>query len=57
MALRTYKAKFMPAVGGGYIEVTVKANDQSQARKLLEAQYGPIKSWVRGPDWDVKADK
>jgi hypothetical protein len=47
MAQRVCEAKIVAAVGGAPIEVSVPASDASQAKKLIEQQYGPIKSWVR----------
>ncbi len=49
MAQKMYKAKITPAVGGSSIEVTVPANDPFQARKMIEAQYGPVKTWWLTP--------
>jgi hypothetical protein len=46
---QNYEAKFTPAVGGPPIDVTVSANDASQAKKLIEHQYGPIKGWFKNP--------
>ena len=49
MAQKIYIAKFKPASGGGFVEVEVPANDHLQAKKMLNAQYGPIKVWMRQP--------
>lgn len=49
MAQRQYKAKITPAAGGSSIEVIVPANDPFQARKIIEGQYGPVKSWWQSP--------
>jgi hypothetical protein len=45
MNQRKFKAKITPAVGGNAIEVVVPASDPFQARKIIEAQYGPVKTW------------
>lgn len=50
----TYKARIQPAVGGSMIDVQVQANDTVQARKLIEALYGPVKCWQLGPDRVIK---
>jgi len=49
MAQKIYTAKITPAVGGTSIEVSVPANDSFQAKKLIESQYGPVKTWWRTP--------
>lgn len=49
MAQKMFKAKITPAVGGGPIEVVVPVNDVFQAKKMVEAQYGPVKAWWMGP--------
>ncbi len=49
MAQRQYKAKITPAAGGSAIEVVVPANDPFQAKKIIEGQYGPVKSWWMSP--------
>lgn len=49
MAQDTYQAKITPAAGGSPIDVEVPANDAFQAKKMIEAQYGPIKTWWRHP--------
>jgi hypothetical protein len=49
MAQKMYKAKISPAAGGSGVEVTVPANDMFQAKKMIEAQYGPVKTWWSGP--------
>lgn len=49
MAQRFYIAKITPAAGGSPIEVTVPANDITQAKKIIEGQYGPVRSWWRYP--------
>lgn len=49
MAQKQYKAKITPAAGGNPIEVVVPANDPFQARKIIEAQYGPVKVWWSNP--------
>ena len=49
MAQKFFKAKITPAAGGSSIEVTVPANDSFQAKKIIEGQYGPVKTWWRSP--------
>ena len=49
MQQKMYKAKITPAAGGSPIEVTVPANDPFQAKKIIESQYGPVKSWWQSP--------
>ena len=49
MTQKTYKAKITPAAGGGAVEVTVPANDAFQAKKMIESQYGPVKTWWMPP--------
>jgi hypothetical protein len=49
VAQKIYVAKITPAVGGQSIEVRVPANDSFQAKKIIEAQYGPVKTWWSGP--------
>lgn len=49
MTQKTYEAKFTPAAGGSPITVKIPANDHVQAKKLLEQQYGPIKTWYKSP--------
>ncbi len=49
MAQKIYVAKITPGSGGPGVEVEVPANDQFQAKKMIEAQYGPIKTWWRQP--------
>ena len=44
-----YVARFIPAVGGSAITVKIPANDHFQAKKIIEQQYGPIKSWFSSP--------
>lgn len=46
---KMYEAKIIPAVGGAPLMVNITANDQVQAKKLIEQQYGPIKSWLVSP--------
>ncbi len=48
MSTWNYKAMFVPAVGGSTITVTVSANSSSQATKLIEQLYGPVK-WYSHP--------
>jgi hypothetical protein len=49
MAQKMFKAKITPAAGGSGVEVTVPANDSFQAKKMIEAQYGPVKAWWSNP--------
>ena len=49
MAQKMFIAKITPSTGGSPIEVTVPANDQFQAKKIIESQYGPVKTWWRMP--------
>lgn len=49
MTQKFFKAKITPAAGGHPIEVTVPASDVFQARKIVEGQYGPVKTWLRFP--------
>jgi hypothetical protein len=49
MAQKMYKAKITPAAGGSPVEVTVPANDMFQAKKMIESQYGPVKTWWMSP--------
>jgi hypothetical protein len=49
VAQKMFKAKITPATGGSGVEVTVPANDYFQAKKMIEAQYGPIKTWWSNP--------
>ncbi len=49
MAQKMYAAKITPSTGGTPIEVTVPANNFFQAKKIIEAQYGPVKSWWGQP--------
>jgi len=49
MKQNMYEAKITPAVGGNAIVVSVPASDPFQAKKLIEAQYGPIKGWWSQP--------
>ncbi len=49
MAQKMFKAKITPAAGGSAVEVTVPANDPFQAKKMIESQYGPVKTWWRMP--------
>ena len=49
MTQKMFKAKITPAIGGSPIEVVIPANDSFQAKKLVEAQYGPVKSWWQHP--------
>lgn len=49
MSQKMYSAKIIPAAGGSPVEVTVPANDSNQAKKMIESQYGPVKSWYRQP--------
>jgi hypothetical protein len=49
MAQNMYEAKIIPAVGGNYIVVTVPASDIFQAKRIIEAQYGPVKNWWSQP--------
>ena len=46
---KMYEAKITPATGGSPITVKVPANDPAQAKKIIEQQYGPIKSWYKSP--------
>jgi DNA-binding FadR family transcriptional regulator len=45
MAQRIYGAKITPAAEHDPIVVSVPADDQEQARQLIEAQIGPVKHW------------
>lgn len=49
MAQRMYKAKITPAGGGSPVEVTVPSNDPFQAKRMIESQYGPVKTWWANP--------
>jgi hypothetical protein len=49
VAQKIYKARIVPAAGGSSVEVTVPANDPFQARKMIETQYGPVKTWFQSP--------
>ena len=49
MAQKQFKAKITPAVGGSMIEVMVPSNDPFQAKKMIESQYGPVKTWWANP--------
>ena len=49
VAQKTFKAKITPAAGGSPVEVTVPANDPFQAKKMIESQYGPVKTWWAQP--------
>jgi hypothetical protein len=49
MAQKMFHAKITPAAGGSPIEVTVPANDPFQAKKIIESQYGPVKTWWQNP--------
>lgn len=49
MAQKMFKAKITPAAGGSPIEVTVPANDTFQAKRIIEGQYGPVKTWWSSP--------
>jgi hypothetical protein len=49
MSQKMYEAKFIPAAGGLPITVTIPASDHVQAKKMLEQQYGPIKTWYKSP--------
>jgi len=44
-----FEARIVPASGGTAITVTVPANDPFQAKKIIEAQYGPVKVWFSTP--------
>lgn len=54
MAQNIYVAKITQASDGAGVEVEGPANDTFQAKKMIEAQYGPIKTWWRQPQ---KRDK
>jgi len=49
MRQKFFKAKITPAAGGSPIEVQVPANDYFQAKKIIEGQYGPVKTWWMQP--------
>lgn len=49
MTQKMFIAKITPAGGGMGVEVTVPANDTFQARKMIESQYGPVKTWWKLP--------
>jgi hypothetical protein len=49
MAQKKFRGKITPAAGGSPVEVTVPANDSFQAKKMIESQYGPVKTWWSGP--------
>jgi hypothetical protein len=49
MAQKIYKAKITLFSGGNAIEVRVPANDIWQAKKVIEAQYGPVRTYFYGP--------
>jgi hypothetical protein len=49
MAQKMFRGKITPAAVGSPVEVTVPANDSFQAKKMIESQYGPIKTWWGGP--------
>jgi LEA14-like dessication related protein len=49
MAQKMYIAKITLASGGTGVEVTVPANDSFQAKKMIESQYGPVKTWWKSP--------
>ncbi len=46
---RMFEVKFIPAVGGSSITIKIPANDHVQAKKMIEHQYGPIKTWYKLP--------
>ena len=49
MSQQMYEARIIPAGGGAAITVTVHANSQDQAKRIIEQQYGPIRSWNQYP--------
>lgn len=46
---KMYEARIVPAVGGSPITVTTPANDTTQAKKMIEREYGPVKQWIKLP--------
>ena len=49
MAQKMFKPKITPAGGDFPVEVTVPANESSQAKRMIESQFGPIKTWWGPP--------
>ena len=50
MTMKTYEGKLYLKSGGGAIPVRVQARTSSEAKKLLEAQYGgQFKRWSTPP--------
>ena len=49
MAQSIYEAQITPAAGDDPVVVSVPADDPEQARRLIEAQFGPVKHWWSQP--------
>lgn len=49
MSQKMYRAKITTQAMNSPTEVTVPANDYSQARKVIEQMYGPVKQWFGTP--------
>lgn len=49
MSTKTFSATIVPAAGGLPIEVKVPANNSSQATKIVESLYGPVRNWYQHP--------